>query len=116
MIRRPPRSTQSRSSAASDVYKRQVLHVHAGPAVDLRRVLAGQQRDLHKVTSCPLPTTVMPLGDTTYPRARSCSLSTPTFAPGGTMTFLSMIASRISACLPTTTLCSSTARSTVDQL
>src|SRR5450756_2485297 len=30
MIRRPPRSTQSRSSAASDVYKRQVLaHVIA---------------------------------------------------------------------------------------
>ena len=27
MIRRPPRSTQSRSSAASDVYKRQVEHV-----------------------------------------------------------------------------------------
>src|SRR5450756_1311798 len=26
MIRRPPRSTQSRSSAASDVYKRQQLH------------------------------------------------------------------------------------------
>src|SRR5450756_3247206 len=26
MIRRPPRSTQSRSSAASDVYKRQYLH------------------------------------------------------------------------------------------
>ena len=26
MIRRPPRSTQSRSSAASDVYKRQKLH------------------------------------------------------------------------------------------
>src|SRR5450756_931699 len=26
MIRRPPRSTQSRSSAASDVYKRQVQH------------------------------------------------------------------------------------------
>src|SRR5450756_2418945 len=26
MIRRPPRSTQSRSSAASDVYKRQELH------------------------------------------------------------------------------------------
>ena len=25
MIRRPPRSTQSRSSAASDVYKRQIL-------------------------------------------------------------------------------------------
>src|SRR5680860_827160 len=27
MIRRPPRSTQSRSSAASDVYKRQVVEV-----------------------------------------------------------------------------------------
>src|SRR5450756_3204239 len=27
MIRRPPRSTQSRSSAASDVYKRQVVAV-----------------------------------------------------------------------------------------
>ena len=27
MIRRPPRSTQSRSSAASDVYKRQILNV-----------------------------------------------------------------------------------------
>src|SRR5450756_416467 len=26
MIRRPPRSTQSRSSAASDVYKRQLYH------------------------------------------------------------------------------------------
>ena len=26
MIRRPPRSTQSRSSAASDVYKRQGAH------------------------------------------------------------------------------------------
>src|SRR5450756_2099384 len=29
MIRRPPRSTQSRSSAASDVYKRQVLDIDA---------------------------------------------------------------------------------------
>src|SRR5450756_2712517 len=28
MIRRPPRSTQSRSSAASDVYKRQLYHLH----------------------------------------------------------------------------------------
>src|SRR5450756_2999517 len=31
MIRRPPRSTQSRSSAASDVYKRQVLTTHEEP-------------------------------------------------------------------------------------
>src|SRR5450756_1635853 len=30
MIRRPPRSTQSRSSAASDVYKRQVYLYEAG--------------------------------------------------------------------------------------
>ena len=28
MIRRPPRSTQSRSSAASDVYKRQVVNAY----------------------------------------------------------------------------------------
>ena len=32
MIRRPPRSTQSSSSAASDVYKRQVLIVEDTPA------------------------------------------------------------------------------------
>src|SRR5450756_3108059 len=31
MIRRPPRSTQSRSSAASDVYKRQVPHLRPKP-------------------------------------------------------------------------------------
>src|SRR5450756_2714735 len=31
MIRRPPRSTQSRSSAASDVYKRQFGHRVADP-------------------------------------------------------------------------------------
>src|SRR5450756_3188279 len=41
MIRRPPRSTQSRSSAASDVYKRQALelpfvfnHLHAPNTVE----------------------------------------------------------------------------------
>src|SRR5665809_159934 len=31
MIRRPPRSTQSRSSAASDVYKRQALDGRTAP-------------------------------------------------------------------------------------
>src|SRR5450756_3232990 len=38
MIRRPPRSTQSRSSAASDVYKRQehVREVHRERVVRLR--------------------------------------------------------------------------------
>src|SRR5450756_918415 len=30
MIRRPPRSTQSRSSAASDVYKRQMINIMRG--------------------------------------------------------------------------------------
>src|SRR5450756_982593 len=34
MIRRPPRSTQSRSSAASDVYKRQALCGHDNIVVD----------------------------------------------------------------------------------
>ena len=33
MIRRPPRSTLDRSSAASDVYKRQVLEVALGVGV-----------------------------------------------------------------------------------
>src|SRR5450756_2359071 len=35
MIRRPPRSTQSRSSAASDVYKRQMLRRVKKPAIVL---------------------------------------------------------------------------------
>ena len=43
------------------------------------------------VTTRPLPTTVTPPLDTTKPRARSCSLSTPTMAPSITTTFLSKI-------------------------
>src|SRR5450756_3114804 len=45
MIRRPPRSTQSRSSAASDVYKRQLpdLLLHDLRAVDADR----ERRDRH---------------------------------------------------------------------
>ena len=39
MIRRPPRSTQSRSSAASDVYKRQG-HVTVGDLVEVPVLLA----------------------------------------------------------------------------
>src|SRR5450756_1238423 len=35
MIRRPPRSTQSRSSAASDVYKRQGLPCRASPLLSI---------------------------------------------------------------------------------
>ena len=42
MIRRPPRSTQSRSSAASDVYKRQILIGAALlAAISLNQVRAG---------------------------------------------------------------------------
>ena len=37
MIRRPPRSTQSRSSAASDVYKRQVLVLSPASATNKHR-------------------------------------------------------------------------------
>src|SRR5659263_449083 len=40
MIRRPPRSTQSRSSAASDVYKRQILDSRGNPTVEVEVVLA----------------------------------------------------------------------------
>src|SRR5450756_2614697 len=40
MIRRPPRSTQSRSSAASDVYKRQHL-VRSGEGARVRKGRTG---------------------------------------------------------------------------
>src|SRR5450756_3191576 len=63
MIRRPPRSTQSRSSAASDVYKRQIqdrtdsLQIGA-PAVrddSLERPLSGSRviyKDTEQVNIC----------------------------------------------------------------
>src|SRR5450756_832106 len=43
MIRRPPRSTQSRSSAASDVYKRQVLGVVLRFVQEMRADNAAEQ-------------------------------------------------------------------------
>src|SRR5450756_3246202 len=46
MIRRPPRSTQSRSSAASDVYKRQVIHA-VGPVWN-----GGQAGEDQALASC----------------------------------------------------------------
>src|SRR5450756_3250240 len=48
MIRRPPRSTQSRSSAASDVYKRQAVFPFTVEAAPLARRDAGGdlRRDL----------------------------------------------------------------------
>src|SRR5450756_3008780 len=64
MIRRPPRSTQSRSSAASDVYKRQGLdrrHVPAavaGHVVDARpdpldRAVEATEDLLRRLTQAP---------------------------------------------------------------
>ena len=46
MIRRPPRSTQSRSSAASDVYKRQVPDDPSKPydIKDVIRLVADEGR------------------------------------------------------------------------
>eukprot|EP00657_Telonema_sp_P-1_P010913 TRINITY_DN5601_c0_g1_i1.p1 TRINITY_DN5601_c0_g1~~TRINITY_DN5601_c0_g1_i1.p1 ORF type:complete len:154 (-),score=53.97 TRINITY_DN5601_c0_g1_i1:80-541(-) len=44
MIRRPPRSTQSRSSAASDVYKRQSLHICL-QVVHRKNNVAGSSED-----------------------------------------------------------------------
>src|SRR5436190_7577636 len=58
----------------------------------------------------------MPPLDTTNPRARSCSLSTPTVAPARTATFLSRMASRTTARLPIRVLCRITDRSTRAQL
>src|SRR5450756_1745386 len=51
MIRRPPRSTQSRSSAASDVYKRQVTVV---PATMLVELLVGLEPHLIEVSAASL--------------------------------------------------------------
>src|SRR5450756_1487744 len=45
MIRRPPRSTQSRSSAASDVYKRQGLALGAAAASRVSRERLAAQLD-----------------------------------------------------------------------
>ena len=68
----------------------QVLDVHPGAAVHIRRVLPGQQRYRqsravggHSV-HLTLPTTVTPPAETTNPRALSCSLSTPIWTPSGT--------------------------------
>src|SRR5680860_325677 len=58
MIRRPPRSTQSRSSAASDVYKRQDIHfsqselpdnVHALQSIYLRMQVSNPKPNLQEV-------------------------------------------------------------------
>ena len=64
MIRRPPRSTQSRSSAASDVYKRQLLFCVAGFFLVLSQppfsspssccTEPEQTSDFHTCSACPM--------------------------------------------------------------
>src|SRR5680860_431319 len=52
MIRRPPRSTQSRSSAASDVYKRQdQYHVVPGPPQPTKLCYPTRHRTQTKTTT-----------------------------------------------------------------
>jgi hypothetical protein len=48
-------------------------------------------------TCWPLPTMVIPPGETKRPRARSCCLSTPTWTPPGTTAFSSTMACLITA-------------------
>eukprot|EP00657_Telonema_sp_P-1_P006904 TRINITY_DN263_c0_g1_i3.p2 TRINITY_DN263_c0_g1~~TRINITY_DN263_c0_g1_i3.p2 ORF type:complete len:101 (+),score=22.31 TRINITY_DN263_c0_g1_i3:87-389(+) len=63
MIRRPPRSTQSRSSAASDVYKRQVRSLSVvgvgglrGAALSTGGLISGPVSHLDAFSAYPLPT------------------------------------------------------------
>ena len=55
---------------------RQVLDVHAGPAVDVRRVLAREERGPHAATVAPLGMTTTPPAEIVK-RSRSASGSTP---------------------------------------
>src|SRR5450756_2729029 len=57
MIRRPPRSTQSRSSAASDVYKRQIHDRATGQdrRSGSRHETRSTTTDVSATTSCLLP-------------------------------------------------------------
>src|SRR6476620_5189611 len=104
-------------------FRREIFHVHSGAAVHVGRKLPRTECDVesvtclvglgHLVTSWLLPTTVTPASETTNPRARSWSLSTPTCAPSGTTTSLSMIAFSTTALAPMTVLSRITERSTV---
>ena len=52
MIRRPPRSTQSRSSAASDVYKRQVIYGYHIPYSQMRKLAGVTTLRERRVAAC----------------------------------------------------------------
>src|SRR6202011_44833 len=72
----------------------QVFDVNAGAAVDVRRVLAGEQGPLPaSATLWPLPITTTPLLESVN-RCSSRPASTPIRVPGGSSTFLSMMAWR----------------------
>src|SRR5450756_487711 len=77
MIRRPPRSTQSRSSAASDVYKRQVVERRTLPTGLTRSQLAFQatralmEGPTHPSLVSPLPGTDVLRGVTVSGRTAS---------------------------------------------
>src|SRR5450756_3102578 len=55
MIRRPPRSTQSRSSAASDVYKRQIQSAAIPPLIEGHDVFAQAATGTGKTAAFALP-------------------------------------------------------------
>src|SRR5665648_217644 len=80
MIRRPPRSTLSSSSAASDVYKRQLL-VNVRPVPRFVPVPPGA---VHQVTMAPVPVTplavrvVVPPGQTELTAAVAEVIATST--------------------------------------
>eukprot|EP00657_Telonema_sp_P-1_P009447 TRINITY_DN3641_c0_g1_i3.p1 TRINITY_DN3641_c0_g1~~TRINITY_DN3641_c0_g1_i3.p1 ORF type:complete len:100 (+),score=44.16 TRINITY_DN3641_c0_g1_i3:140-439(+) len=69
MIRRPPRSTQSRSSAASDVYKRQVSTQSTGGAPLQRSAHAKHPDQNEKVGAHGAAPCVLACGGYTHDRA-----------------------------------------------
>ena len=79
-VARPSSARRGRRSARE--LARQVLDVHARAAVDLRRVLAGEQRDPHASTRGALADHDDAARRDTVKRSRSASGSTPICAPG----------------------------------
>src|SRR5680860_596216 len=99
MIRRPPRSTQSRSSAASDVYKRQAVTTREpGPRLVLTQ--AGTERPASTAFLARSPAAIMTEGlevlvqlvkaaITTAPSRRAnSSIGTASFSSEGTVPWL----------------------------
>src|SRR5450756_1146083 len=67
MIRRPPRSTQSRSSAASDVYKRQILWRMRGDTIC---AIHMQLTNIHEILE-PLPINFQSQGPAILPSRKA---------------------------------------------